>query len=46
MNTCCLTTKSCIRSKVVRCISDGNQASDHAEVQGLPWEFSKGVQRC
>ena len=30
-----LTTKGCIRSRVVRRIPDGNQASYHAEVQGL-----------
>ena len=29
-----LTTKGCIRSRVVRRIPDGNQASYHAEVQG------------
>ena len=33
-----LTTKGCIRSRVVRPIPDGNQASYHAEVQGLPWD--------
>ena len=37
-----LTTKGCIRSKVVRRIPDGNQASYHAEVQGLPWDTLKG----
>ena len=31
-----LTTKRWIKSRVVRRISDGNQASYHAEVQGLP----------
>ena len=33
-----LTTKGCSRSRVVRCIPDGNQASCHAEVKGLPWD--------
>ena len=33
-----LTTKGCIRSRVVRPIPDGNQASYHAEVQGLTWD--------
>ena len=37
-----LTTKGCIRSRVVRRIPDGNQASYHAEVQGLPWDTLKG----
>ena len=37
-----LTTKCCIRSRVVRRIPDGNQASYHAEVQGLPWDTLKG----
>ena len=37
-----LTTKGCIRSRVVRCIPDGNQASYRAEVQGLPWDTLKG----
>ena len=37
-----LTTKGCIRSRVVRRIPDGNQASYHAEVQGLPWVTLKG----
>ena len=37
-----LTTKVCIRSRVVRRIPDGNQASYHAEVQGLPWDTLKG----
>ena len=37
-----LTTKGCIRSRVVRQIPDGNQASYHAEVQGLPWDTLKG----
>ena len=37
-----LTTKGCIRSRVVRRIPDGNQASFHAEVQGLPWDTLKG----
>ena len=31
-----LTTKGCIRSRVMRRIPDGNQATYHAEVQGLP----------
>ena len=37
-----LTTKGCIRSRVVKRIPDGNQASYHAEVQGLPWDTLKG----
>ena len=37
-----LTTKGCIRSRVVRRIPDGNQASFHAEVQGLPWDTLNG----
>ena len=37
-----LTTRGCIRSRVVRRIPDGNQASYHAEVQGLPWDTLKG----
>ena len=37
-----LTTKGCIRSRVVRRIPDGNQASYHAEVEGLPWDTLKG----
>ena len=37
-----LTTKGCIRSRVVRRIPDGNKASYHAEVQGLPWDTLKG----
>ena len=37
-----LTTKGCIRSRVVRRIPDGNQASYNAEVQGLPWDTLKG----
>ena len=37
-----LTTKGCVRSRVVRRIPDGNQASYHAEVQGLPWDTLKG----
>ena len=37
-----LTTKGCIRSRVVRRIPDGNQAGYHAEVQGLPWDTLKG----
>ena len=37
-----LTTKGCIRSRAVRRIPDGNQASYHAEVQGLPWDTLKG----
>ena len=37
-----LTTKGCIRSRVVRRIPDGHQASYHAEVQGLPWDTLTG----
>ena len=37
-----LTTKGCIKSRVVRRIPDGNLASYHAEVQGLPWDTLKG----
>ena len=37
-----LTTKCCIRSREVRRIPNGNQASYHAEVQGLPWDTLKG----
>ena len=37
-----LTTKGCIRSRVVRRIPDGNEASYHAEVQGLPWDTLDG----
>ena len=37
-----LTAKGCIRSRVVRRIPDGNQASYHAEVKGLPWDTFKG----
>ena len=37
-----LTTKGCIRSRVVRRIPDGDQAGYHAEVQGLPWDTFKG----
>ena len=37
-----LTTKGCIRSRVARRIPDGNQASYHAEVEGLPWDTLKG----
>ena len=37
-----LTTKGCIRSRVVRRIPDGDQASFHAEVQGLPWDTLRG----
>ena len=37
-----LSTKACTRSRVVRRIPDGNQASYHAEVQGLPWDTLKG----
>ena len=37
-----LTTKGCIRSRAVRRIPDGNQASYLAEVQGLPWDTLKG----
>ena len=37
-----LTTKGCIRSRVVRRIPDGNQASYDVEVQGLPWDTLKG----
>ena len=36
-----LTTKGCIKSRVVRRIPDGNQANYHAEVQGLPWDTLK-----
>ena len=36
-----LTTKGCIRSRVVRRMPDGNQASYHVEVQGLPWDTLK-----
>ena len=36
-----LTTKGCNRSRMVRRIPDGNQASYQAEVQGLPWETLK-----
>ena len=42
MNLLLLTTKGCIRSRVVRRIPDGNQASYHAEVKGLPWDTLKG----
>ena len=31
-----------LRCRVVRRIPDGNQASYHAEVQGLPWDTLKG----
>ena len=42
-----LTTKGCVRSRVVRRIPDGNHANYHAEVQGLPQDtHSKAVQRC
>ena len=37
-----LTAKSCIRSRVVRRIPDGDQACYHAEVPGLPWDTFKG----
>ena len=37
-----LTAKGCIRSRVVRRIPDGDQASYHAEFQGLPWDTFKG----
>ena len=37
-----LTAKGCIRSRVVRRIPDGNQASYHAEVQGLPLDTLQG----
>ena len=37
-----LTTKGCIRSRVVRRIPDGDQASYHDEVMGLPWDTLKG----
>ena len=37
-----LTTKGCIRSRVVRRIPDGNEASYHAEVMGLPRDTLKG----
>ena len=36
------TAKGCIMSRVVRRIPDGNQASHHAEVLGLPWDTFKG----
>ena len=38
-----LTRKGCIRSRDVRRIPDGNQASHHAEVMGLPWYTFKGI---
>ena len=45
-----LTTKGCIRSRVVRRVPDGNQASYHAEVQGLPWGHTqrkcRDVEKC
>ena len=41
-NELLLTTKGCIRSRVVRRIPDGNQSSYHVEVQGLPWDTLKG----
>ena len=37
-----LTTKGCIRSRVVRRIPDGDQANYHDEVKGLPWDTFKG----
>ena len=37
-----LMTKGCIRSRDVRRIPDGNQASYQTEVQGLPWDTLKG----
>ena len=37
-----LTTKGCIRYRVSRRIPDGNQASHHAEIKGLPWDTFKG----
>ena len=37
-----LTAKGCIRSRVVRRTPDGDQASYHAEVQGLPWDTITG----
>ena len=37
-----LTAKECIRSRVVRRIPDGNHASYHVDVQGLPWDTLKG----
>ena len=37
-----LTTKGCIRSRVVRRPPDGNQTSYHTEVQGSPWDTLKG----
>ena len=37
-----LTTKGCIRSRVVRRIPDGDQTSFPAEVQGLLWDTLKG----
>ena len=44
-----LTTKGCIRSRVVRRIPYCNQASYHAEVQGLPWDTQRkcrDVEKC
>ena len=37
-----LTAKGCIRSRVVRRIPDGNQASHHADAKGLPWDTFEG----
>ena len=37
-----LTTKGCIRSRVVRRIPDGDQASYHDEVKELSWDTLKG----
>ena len=37
-----LTTKGCNKSRMVRRIPDGNQASYQAEVSGLPWDTLKG----
>ena len=37
-----LNSKGCIKSRVARRIPDGNQASYHAEVQGMPWDTLKG----
>ena len=37
-----LSTKGCIRSRVVRRIPESNQTNYHAEVQRLPWDTLKG----
>ena len=37
------TAKGCIRSRTVRRIPDGHQASYHAEVKELPWDTFKGI---